>query len=143
MRGTRQVPVDEQADKRRAAAQKLLEDAQKAAADAEAAERRVQEIKSGSTLSDLAAVAKKYKMEQEKAKLVEVAKKDRMEAEKLEKDADEAEKERGTTTVRIIPKYPEMPKPSVRIPKHAAKTPNIEALNIFSPTPIPRYRRWR
>jgi hypothetical protein len=117
VRGTRQAPVDEEADKRRAAAQKLLEDARKAAADAEAAERRVQEIKSGSNLSDLAAVAKKYKMEQEKAKLVEVAKKDRMEAEKLEKDADEAEKERGTTTVRIMPEYPEMPNPSVRIPK--------------------------
>lgn len=80
-------------------ADKLLAAARKAAAEAEEASRRLQEVKAGSALSELAAIAKRSKLESDKAKLTEAAKKDREEAQRLGRDADEAEKKRGTTTV--------------------------------------------
>lgn len=79
-------------------AEQLVLKAKKAAAEAEAAKQKALGLKD-SPLGELAATARKYKLEQEAGRLRREAETRAEEASKLAVMADEAEKKRGTTTL--------------------------------------------
>ena len=85
-------------DKKRAEAKRLQAMAAEAAAAALEAEKRAQSVKTGA-MQSLAALSQKYKQQSEKERLRTEAEERAAQAARLSAQADQAERERGTTTL--------------------------------------------